>query len=87
MRIRIDHDQCQHGGDFADRCLAATLRNPLGHERYCSAHLEDDGKPELTVTLVFDGQEHTLILRDPRQVELVASEGWPAFLRGSPEPS
>jgi hypothetical protein len=81
MRMVINHDNCQHGGAFADRCLAATVRYPLGHERYCTALLEDDGKPELTVTLVFDGREHTLVLSDEEEREIVASEGWTAFLQ------
>ena len=81
MKIIINHDNCQHAGAFADRCLAATIRNPLGHERYCAARVEDDGQPELTVVLVFDRQEHTLILRNAAEREVVASEGWPAFLR------
>jgi hypothetical protein len=81
MRIVVNHDTCMHGGSFADRCLAATIRNPLGHERFCTAVVEDDGRPELTVTLTFDGQEHTLILRDEAEQQAVALEGWPAFER------
>jgi len=81
MKIVINHDNCQHANAFADRCLAATIRNPLGHERYCAAQVEDDGQPELTVVLIFDGQEHSLVLRDEAEREAVASEGWPAFLR------
>jgi hypothetical protein len=81
MKITINHDNCQHGGEFADRCLAATIRNPLGHERFCTAQLEEDASPELTVVLIFDGQEHTLILHDQRERDIVASEGWPAFMR------
>jgi hypothetical protein len=80
MKVVINHDTCQHAGAFADRCLAATIRNPLGHERYCAAEVVDDGRPELTVVLIFDGQEHTLILHDELERESVASEGWPAFL-------
>jgi hypothetical protein len=72
-----------HGGTFADSCLAATIQNPLGHERYCTALVENDGRPELTVTLTLDGEEHTLILRDEVEQEAVALEGWPAFERAS----
>ncbi len=82
MKIVINHDNCQHAGAYADRCLGATIRNPLGHERFCAAEVADDGQPALTVVLVFDGQEHTLVL-DELKREYVASEGWPAFL--SPE--
>lgn len=82
MRIVVNHDNCQHAGAYADRCLAATIRSPLGHTRYCAAEVTDDGQTALTVVLIFDGQEHTLVLDEVRR-EYVASEGWPAFL--SPE--
>lgn len=84
MRIVINHDNCKHGGQFADRCLAATIRNPLGHERYCTADVVDDGSRDLTVVLVFDGQEHTLILHNDTEREIAASEGWLAFVGGQP---
>jgi hypothetical protein len=83
MRIRINHDHCEHASAYADRCLAGTLLNPLGHERFCAAQVEDDGKPEMTVTLVFDGEDHTLVLPDRHAVELVAAEGWEAFVKPS----
>ncbi len=80
MRILIDHDLCQHGGAFADRCLGATIRYPLGHERYCTAQIEDDGRPELTVVLHMEGQEYELVLQDELERRAVALEGWPAFV-------
>ncbi len=82
MRIVINHDNCKHGGQFADRCLAATIRYPEGHERYCAAEIVDDGSPDLTVTLVFEGKEHTLILHNEAEREIAATEGWLAFARG-----
>ena len=45
------------------------------------AEMEEDGSPDLTVSLIFDGQVHTLVLHDQRERNIVASEGWPAFLR------
>ncbi len=80
MKIMIDHDQCKHAGAFSDRCLAATIRYPLGHERYCMAGVEDDGREELTVVLKMDGQEFELILRDEAEQRAVALEGWTAFV-------
>ncbi len=79
MKITIDHTACKHGGAFADRCLAATIRNPLGHERTCMAQMEDDGRPELTVTLMIDGQQHTIVLHNEAEQILAASDGWVAF--------
>lgn len=69
MKITINHDNCQHSDAYADRCLAATIRNPLGHERYCMAELvENDGQPDLTVTLIVGGESHTFVLgADPEQ--------------------
>lgn len=87
MKIIINHDTCQHGGDFADRCLAATIRHPLGHERYCSERVEDDGRDELTVVLKYGGQEYTIVIADPTEREAVASEGLAAFLRSRPAAS
>lgn len=83
MKILIDHDQCKHGGAFADRCLAATIRYPLGHERYRMAGVEDDGRDELTVVLRMDGQEYELILRDEAEQRAAA---WRAGRRSSPQP-
>ena len=80
MKIVIDHNQCKHAGAFADRCLRATILNPLGHERYCMVDFEDDSQPELTVTLRFDHQEYTLTLHDEAEREAVASDGWTAFV-------
>lgn len=82
MKIVINHDQCQHGGAFADRCLALTIRNPLGHERFCMAQMDEDGKSDLTVVLIFDGQEHTLVLHNENEQKAAAFEGWAAFVSG-----
>lgn len=81
MKIVINHDNCNHADAFADRCLAMTMQYPLGHVRYCLSEVVDDGQPELTVVLIFEGQEHTLVLRDESEREAVAAEGWPAFLQ------
>ena len=79
MRIVIDHNQCKHGGAFADRCLGATILDPLGHERYCMVEMEDDSRPELTVTLRFNHQECTRTFLDEAEREVAASDGWVAF--------
>jgi len=87
VKVIINHDTCQHGGAFADRCLAATIRNPLGHERYCTAEVDDDGRPELTICLIIDGQAHILILHTPAECMTAAADGWLAFTSPAPKPS
>ncbi len=85
MKIVIDHEQCKHADAYADRCLSATIRNPLGHERPCMALIEDDGKKELTVIMMIDGQPHTLVLHNKAERELAASDGWVAFVEPESE--
>lgn len=79
MRLVIDHSNCEHGGAYADRCLALAMLYPLGRDRACMAFSEDDGKEELSVTLRDDDQELTLRLEGEDQVRAAAFEGWLAF--------
>ena len=79
MKVVINHDRCAHSDAFATRCLATMIQNPLGQEHFCLASVVDDGKPELTVILVFDGRTYTRILHNEVERESVAAEGWPAF--------
>jgi hypothetical protein len=83
MKVVINHDRCVHADAFSTRCLAGMIENPLGQEHYCLATVVDDGKPELTVTLVFDGKVYTRVMHDKAERETVAAEGWPAFLEQS----
>ncbi len=85
MKIVIDHDHCQHGGYYSDHCLAATIRNPLGHEHACMAEMEDDGKTELTVVLIEGGEERTIILHSQKEQDAAASDGWLAFAKTAKE--
>lgn len=81
MRIAINHDTCQHSSWFSDQCLAATLRDPLAHQHFCTTEVFDDNLPELTVDLTLDGQVYTLVLHNEEEIEAAAGEGYEAFLR------
>lgn len=72
MKVVIDHDHCSHGGFFSERCLEATIRSPLGHERSCMAAIEDDGSELLTIVLIQDGSEHTIVLHNKSEQEAAA---------------
>jgi len=80
MKTLINHDACQHSGEFADRCLAASLRNPYARERFCLARIEDDGRPEVSVDLVLDGKTYTRVFRSERDRQIAADQGWEAFV-------
>ena len=56
--------------------------DPRVLEPGCAAQMEDDGRIELTVTLVLDGTDHTLVLHNPREIEFAAADGSAAFRRG-----
>jgi hypothetical protein len=80
MRLVINHDTCRHSGEFADRCLAASLRNPYGHERYCGAEFVEDGKAEVAVTLIMGGKAYQKVFRSEAERGMAADRGWLAFL-------
>ena len=86
MKVTINHNNCEHGEYYADHCLAATIRNPLGHERYCMAQMEEDGKPDLTVTLIEGNEERTIVLHSQAEQDAAASEGWMAFYKAQSQP-
>lgn len=75
MYIVLDHDHCKHANAYSDRCLSATLRFPLGHERYCMTECVDDGQPEITVVLREDGQEYTRVFASDEELREAAFEG------------
>jgi hypothetical protein len=79
MYMVIDHDECKHAGAYRDRCLSNTMRNVLGHERYCMVACDDDGKQAITVVLREDGQEHTRVFASEDELASVWLEGPLAF--------
>jgi hypothetical protein len=81
MRVVINHDRCVHADAFATRCLATMIQNPLGQEHYCLAGVVDDGRPELTLILIFEGKRYTKVLHTQAERDNVAAEGWPAFVQ------
>ena len=84
MRLVINHDACRHSGEFADRCLAASLRDPYGHERYCGAEVANDGQNEVTVVLIMNGKAHQRVFRSEVDRQIAADQGWPAFVDAGP---
>ncbi len=80
MRIVINHDACHHAGEFADRCLAASVRNPYARDRYCLARIEDDGREEVKVDLILEGKTYSRVFRTERDRQIAADQGWEAFV-------
>ncbi len=80
MKVVINHDRCVHADAFSTRCLAQMIQNPMGQEHFCLAGTVEDGQPELTVVLIFEGKRYTRVLHDQAERDTVAAEGWPAFI-------
>ena len=83
MKVVINHDRCVHADAFATRCLATTIENPMGENHYCLAGVIDDGKPELTVSLIFEGKTYTRVLHNQAERDEIAAVGWPAFTQSA----
>jgi hypothetical protein len=78
MKITINHDNCKHSSAYTERCIAATLRNPLSHKRYCMSQMEDDGIPDITVVMIEQGAQREIALHNRTEAELALIEDWMA---------
>jgi len=83
MKITIDRDECVAVQSFCERCFGTLVLHPMGVERPCILALEDDQSEDLTVTLRSEGQEETLVITEGQR-ELIARDGWTAFVHFNP---
>lgn len=83
MKITIDRDECDASLPFCERCFGTLVLHPMGVERSCMLALEDDSRTDLTVVLRSEGQEETLVVSEGQR-ELVARDGWSAFVHFNP---
>jgi hypothetical protein len=83
MKIYIDRSICDDCLSTCERRMARLVRYPLAEDRPCITAIEDDGQTELTLVIKDNGHQATLVLDDEAR-ELVASEGFSAFLPWTP---
>ena len=79
MHVKINRNVCAAQLAFCERCLGRFLKYPLGYERRCFEVLEDDNSDMLTIEL-HSGKNDRVIVLNEEQRELVAGEGWSAFV-------
>ncbi len=79
MKVTIDRNICGASLNACEHCFSFFVQNPEGVDRYCIIDQVDDGTDKLTLTLLTDGQERTLVL-DDKDRELVATEGWSSLI-------
>jgi hypothetical protein len=75
MKVIIDRGLCDATLAFCQRCSAALIRYPEGHDRHCIREIIDDDSDLLTLEIATDGRVLEIELSEQRQ-ELAATEGW-----------
>jgi hypothetical protein len=88
MKVTIDRNICDASLNSCEHCFSFFIQHPEGVDRYCIIEQVDDGSDKMTLTMLTDGLERTLVL-DDKDREMVAAEGWasmvdfvPKFYRG-----
>lgn len=88
MKVTINRNICGASLNACEHCFSFFAQHPEGVDRYCIIEQVDDGSELLTLTLLTDSVERTVIL-DDKQREAVALDGWaslvdfvPQFYRG-----
>lgn len=87
MRVILDRGLCDASLSYCQRCSAAFIRYPEGHDRLCIREMIDDGQELLTLEMHTDGRTLEIELTDEMR-DLASVEGWealadfePAFFR------
>jgi hypothetical protein len=75
MKVIIDRSLCDATLAFCERCSAALIRYPEGHDRHCITEIIDDGQNLLTLEIATDGRVLEIELSEEMR-ELAATEGW-----------
>ena len=84
MKVTIDRNICSAALNACEHCFSFFAEHPMGVDRYCIIEQADDGKDELTLTLLTDGAERTVVLDDEKR-QLVATEGWSSLVDFVPD--
>ncbi|MCI0393698.1 MAG: hypothetical protein L0332_19410 [Chloroflexi bacterium] len=75
MKAVIDRDLCDASLPYCQRCSAAFIRYPEGHDRLCVREIIDDGKETLTLEMHTNGRTLEIELTDEMR-DLASVEGW-----------
>jgi hypothetical protein len=79
MKVTINRNICGASLNACEHCFSFFAQHPEGVDRYCIVEQVEDGSDLLTLKLLTDDTERTLVL-DEKQRELVASEGWASMV-------
>ncbi len=84
MKVTINRNICGASLNACEHCFSFFAQHPEGVDRYCIVDQVDDGSALLTLTLMTDGRERTVVL-DEAQRQAVALDGWSSLVDFVPQ--
>ena len=70
MKVTIDRNICDASLNSCEHCFSFFIQNPEGVDRYCIIEQVEDGSDKMTLTMLTDGLERTLVLDDKERIIL-----------------
>ena len=83
MRITMNRDTCQTILPACEECFGTFILHGGYPDRACITGVVDDGCPELTLLIQYEGREETVVVTDENR-EMLAYEGWDRFVSVPP---
>jgi len=82
MKVWINRDTCGSNLAACESCFGQFLRTGVP-DRGCIVTWRDDGSDAITVYMRSEGANHVIVI-PPEKRDLIAYEGWPAFVDFEP---
>ncbi|HZY41365.1 MAG TPA: hypothetical protein VFF59_05115 [Anaerolineae bacterium] len=79
MKVTINRNICGASLNACEHCFSFFAQHPEGVDRYCIVDQVDDQSDLLTLTLLTDNVERTVVL-DEKAREAVALDGWASLV-------
>jgi hypothetical protein len=84
MRIVMDRNTCTTTLPACEECFATFVLRGCAPDRGCITDVEDDGREETTLVLLYDSTEAQIVVTDQNR-ELLAYDGWAAYVDVMPD--
>ncbi len=84
MKVTINRNFCGHPPASCEACFGEFLRRGDVPDRSCIVDVIDDGRPEVTASIISGKYQGTLVV-DGTNREAIIREGWTKFANLPPE--
>lgn len=84
MKVTINRNFCGHRPASCEACFAEFLRKGDVPDRSCIVDVSDDGKAEITATIISGNYRGSLVV-DQSNRDAIMQEGWIKFANLPPE--